>query len=139
MDDPFTIFSAFGEQFAPWEKKAKFTVDFCHVGEHLSEAGQSIAPTNKKPWLHQQRGLLLENKIPAVLQTLAAHFEPEEKEPAPVRGAHQYIDKRKQNIDYAGARYPGASHWLRRNRERTSARDSAAPENRRGLVDHSKC
>ena len=101
------IFEAFSEQFAPWEKKAKFTVDFYHVDQHLSEAGESIAPANKKPWLQQQRGLLLENKVAAVLQRLQAHWEPLEKDPAPVRGTYQYLDKRKQNLDYAGARAEG--------------------------------
>lgn len=101
------IFNAFSEQFAPWEKKAKFTVDFYHVSQHLSEAGESIAPTHKKQWLQDQRGGLLENNVAAVLKTLQAHFEPLEKEPAPVRGAHQYLDKRKQNLDYAGARAAG--------------------------------
>jgi hypothetical protein len=101
------IFNAFTEQFAPWEEKAKFTVDFYHVDEYLSEAGDSIAPSNKKPWLHQQHGLLLENKIPTLLKRLEAHFEAEGKHPAPVRSAHQYIDKRKEHMDYAGAKADG--------------------------------
>jgi len=98
------IFNAFSEQFAPWADKAKFTVDFYHVNEHLSEAADSIAPSHKKAWLHQQQGLLLENKVSDVLQTLQVHFEPLDQEESPVRATYQYIHKRKDNMDYAGAR-----------------------------------
>lgn len=101
------IFNAFNEQFAPWEKKAKFTVDYFHVDEHLSVAADHIAPAKKKEWLHRQHGLLLANKVPGVLKTLAAHLEPPEQADAPVRGVHQYIHKRKDNMDYAGARAQG--------------------------------
>ena len=101
------IFQSFREQFAEWEPKAKFTVDFYHVEEHLSQAADRMAPAKKKQWLHQQHGWLLENQIAKVLQKLEAHFEPLEMEPAPARGAHHYIHKRKENMDYAGARAAG--------------------------------
>lgn len=101
------IFNAFREQFAPWEQKAKFTVDFYHVNEHLSVAADSIAPAKKQQWLHHQHGLLLGNKVRKVLETLETHFEPLEQEETPVRGVHQYIHKRKDNLDYAGARADG--------------------------------
>lgn len=45
------IFSAFSEQFAPWGSKAKFTVDYYHVDEHLGQAAEAIAPAKKKDWL----------------------------------------------------------------------------------------
>jgi len=106
-DGADAIYNAFSEQFAPWEKKAKFTVDFYHVDEHLSEAGESIAPANKQPWLHQQQGRLLDNKVGAVLKTLESHFEPQPEQSAPVRAAHQYIEKRKEHMDYAGAKAEG--------------------------------
>jgi hypothetical protein len=98
------IYDAFNEQFACWGEKAKFTVDFYHVKEHLSEAAESIAPAKKQEWLHQQQGLLLENKVREVLQKLEAHFEPPDQKPAPVREVYRYIDKRKGNMDYAGAK-----------------------------------
>jgi len=101
------IFSAFSEQFAAWENRAKFTVDFYHVNEYLGEAAEWIAPANKPEWLHQQQGLLLENKVCEVLQILETHCEPLEQKEAPVRAAHRYIDKRKDNLDYAGARAEG--------------------------------
>jgi hypothetical protein len=106
-DGADAIFNAFSEQFALEEGKAKFTVDFYHVGEHLGEAAESIAPARKKAWLHEQKGRLLQNKVGEVLKTLEAHFEPLEQKEPPVRGTHQYINKRKDNMDYAGARAAG--------------------------------
>lgn len=101
------IFSAFCEQFAPWEQKARFTLDFYHAGEHLSAAAEMIAPDKKKEWLHRQRGRLLENKTAEALQQLEAHLEAPQQEPAPVRAAYHYLHKRKDNLDYAGARAQG--------------------------------
>jgi hypothetical protein len=101
------IFNAFNEQFGDWGKRARFTVDYYHVDEHLSEAADSIAPDKKEEWLHQQHGLLLANKADEILQTLKNHFEPPEQEKAPVRGVYQYIDKRRDHLDYAGARAAG--------------------------------
>lgn len=101
------ILNAFEEQFGADEQKAKFTLDFYHVGEHLGQAGEVIAPGRNKEWLHEQKGLLLENKVQKVLKTLERHFEPLGQEHPPVRGAHQYMDKRKANMDYKGARAAG--------------------------------
>jgi len=106
-DGADAIFNVYHEQFERGDGKAKFTVDFYHVDEHLGQAAESIAPARKKEWLHQQHGRLLKNKTGQVLKILAAHFEPLEQEPAPVRGTHQYIDKRKDNMDYAAARAAG--------------------------------
>jgi hypothetical protein len=101
------IFEAFKEQFAEWGERAQFTVDYYHVDEHLSEAAESIVPQKKKEWLHQQHGLLLANKAGEILQTLEAHFEPLEQDKTPVRAVHQYIHKRREHLDYAGARAAG--------------------------------
>lgn len=105
-DGADAIFHTFSEQFALWEK-AKFTVDYYHVDEHLSQAADSIAPTTKKEWLHQQHARLLSNKVCEILQTLETHFEPAEQEETPVRAVHQYLNKRRDNLDYAGARARG--------------------------------
>ncbi len=105
-DGADVIFHTFGEQFSLWDK-AKFTVDYYHVNEHLSQAAELIAPSTKKEWLHQQHGRLLENKVSEILQILEKDFEPADQEKAPVRGVHQYLDKRKDNLDYAGARAQG--------------------------------
>ena len=105
-DGADVIFHTFGEQFSLWDK-AKFTVDYYHVNEHLSQAAELIAPSTKKEWLHQQHGRLLENKVSEILQILEKDFEPADQEKAPVRGVHQYLNKRKDNLDYAGARAQG--------------------------------
>lgn len=98
------IFNAYSEQFASWGDRAKFTVDYYHVDEYLSEAGESIAPGKKEEWLHRQHGLLLANNVGEVLKTLEAHFEPLEQEKTPVREVYRYIHKRQDHMDYAGAR-----------------------------------
>ncbi len=101
------IFNAFEEQFGTDKTKAKFTLDFYHVSEHLGQAAEVMAPGQTKDWLHQQQGRLLENQVEEVLKTLEPQLEPEEQKEAPVRGAHRYIEKRKENMDYAGARAAG--------------------------------
>jgi len=105
-DGADVIFQTFGEQFSRWDK-AKFTVDYYHVDEHLGRAAEVIAPSTKKEWLHQQHGRLLENKVSEILQILEKDFEPADQENAPVRGVHQYLNKRKDNLDYAAARAQG--------------------------------
>jgi hypothetical protein len=97
------IFNAFNEQFGVWGEKARFTVDYYHVNEHLSAAADHIAPASKGPWLHRQHGYLLNNEAHKTLRALARHGEPEGQAEAPVRAVYQYIHKRKDHLDYAGA------------------------------------
>jgi hypothetical protein len=106
-DGADVIFHTFTEQFGTWDDKAKFLVDYYHVDEHLSQAAEVIAPTRKTEWLHQQHEHLFANQISAILQRLQAHFEPLEQKETPVRDVHQYVNKRKANLDYATARAEG--------------------------------
>jgi len=106
-DGADVIFHTFSDQFGTWDDQAKFTVDYYHVDEHLSQAADVIAPTTKKEWLHQQHEHLLANQVTDILQTLQVHFEPAEQKESPVRAVHQYLNKRKDNLDYAGARAEG--------------------------------
>jgi hypothetical protein len=106
-DGADSIFNAYSEQFAERGDRSKFTVDYYHVDEYLGKAAESLAPQKKEEWLHQQHGLLLTNKADEILKTLKAHFEPLTQEDAPVRGAHQYIHKRRDHLDYAGAQAAG--------------------------------
>ena len=106
-DGADVIFHTFTDQFGTWDQQAKFTVDYYHVDEHLSQAADVIAPKTKTEWLHQQHERLFANKVPDILQTLQAHFEPSEQEKTPVRGVHQYLSKRKDNLDYATSRAEG--------------------------------
>ena len=101
------IYNAFSEQFAPWEQRAKFTVDYYHVDEHLGQAAEAIAPAKKKAWLHRQHGRLMQNRAREILATLEKHFEPLGQPETPVRATHYYLNKRKNNLDYAGARAAG--------------------------------
>lgn len=97
------IFNAFNDQFGVWGDKARFTVDYYHVNEHLSAAADHIAPDRKEEWLHRQHGYLLNNAAHKTLRALARHGEPEGQEEAPVRAVYQYLHKRKSHLDYAGA------------------------------------
>jgi hypothetical protein len=101
------IFNAFNEQFGAWGEKARFTVDYYHVHEHLSVAAGHIAPASKAEWLHRQHGYLLNNEAHKTLRALARHREPAGQEEAPVRAVYQYLHKRKDHLDYAGARAAG--------------------------------
>src|SRR5207244_3366939 len=101
------IVDAFEEQFGTDKQKAKFTLDFYHVSEHLGQAAEVMAPSQTQAWLHQQQGRLLENQVEEVLKTLEPKLEPKEQKEAPVRGAHRYMEKREQNMDYARARAAG--------------------------------
>jgi hypothetical protein len=100
---PTRFFNAFNDQFGVWGEKARFTVDYYHVNEHLSAAADHIAAASKAPWLHRQHGYLLNNEAHKTLRTLARHCEREGQAETPVRSVYQYIHKRKDHLDYAGA------------------------------------
>lgn len=121
------IINTFHEQFATGqESTVTYTVDFHHVSDYLAAAAKEVAPANNTAWLHQQQEALKQNRGGEVLDALAPHREPErqKKEPpkeasperdhkeppregpskeAPVRSAYNYIQERRQYMDYAGA------------------------------------
>jgi hypothetical protein len=102
------IMNTFQEQFdSGKDSRATYTVDFHHVSDYLADAAPVLAPEHNKQWLHQQQGLLLENKVSDVLHALEAHLEPDQQEEAPVRSAHGYINQRQHYMDYAGAQAAG--------------------------------
>lgn len=98
------ILNQFQEQFG---SQGDYLVDFYHVSEYLAAAAAVISPKNPDRWRHRQQGRLLENKVAAVLRSLAAHLEPEATPQAPVRAAHRYLNQRRDHLDYAGARAAG--------------------------------
>jgi hypothetical protein len=98
------ILDQFQEQFGA---QGDYLVDFYHVSEYLAAAAAVISPKNPERWRHRQQGRLLENKVTAVLRSLAAHLEPEATPQAPVRAAHRYLKQRRDHLDYAGARAAG--------------------------------
>ena len=98
------IVNTFQEQFGSGpDSRASYTVDFHHVSDYLAAAAQVVALKDNKPWLHQQQELLKQNRVSQVLCALEAHREPEQQKEAPVRSAYEYIDERRQHMDYAGA------------------------------------
>lgn len=98
------ILNQFQEQFG---NQGDYLVDFYHVSEYLAAAAAVISPKNPERWRPRQQERLLENKVTAVLRTLAAHLAPEASAPAPVRAAHRYLNQRRNHLDYAGARAAG--------------------------------
>jgi hypothetical protein len=84
-----------------------YLLDFYHVSEYLAAAATVIKPKNSKGWHHRQQGCLLENKVAGVLQALQAHREAAAAAVQPVTAAYQYLHKRREHLDYAGARRAG--------------------------------
>jgi hypothetical protein len=96
------ILEKFKENFA---EQGRFLLDFYHVSEYLAGAARVITGEKKAlAWVRRQQGRLLNNQISKVLRSLSAHLETEDKEETPVRDAYRYIDHRRANLDYQGAR-----------------------------------
>lgn len=81
-----------------------YLLDFYHVSQYLAAAAEVIKPKNPKGWRQRQQGRLLENKATEVLRALAAHRESETAANQPVNAAYHYLHKRRDHLDYAGAR-----------------------------------
>ena len=101
-DGALWIVEKFNDNFA---QQGSYLVDFYHVSEYVAAAALAIAPPGKEQeWRRRQQGRLLQNQVPKVLCSLQGHLEPETEKEAPVRAALDYIDKRRDQLDYAGAR-----------------------------------
>lgn len=88
----------FGEQGA-------YLIDFYHASEYLSGAAPKVArPGKATEWRRRQQGRLLNNRVGAVLRSLEKHLEPAPAAETPVRAAHRYLQERREQLDYAGAR-----------------------------------
>jgi hypothetical protein len=98
------ITSQFQEQFG---EQGSYLVDFWHVSDYLGGAAAVIQPEKAVEWRHDQQARLLENQSGQVLGALAAHVEPKSQKEAPVRAAHNYLNERSDQLDYAGARAAG--------------------------------
>ena len=95
------IVAKFQENFGA---QGRYLLDFYHVSEYLAAAAAVIQPKNPKRWRQRQQGRLLENKVAAVLRALTPPRESETAENQPVNAAYQYLHKRRDHLDYAGAR-----------------------------------
>lgn len=105
-DGAVCIMNCFKEQFGT---QGEYMVDFWHVSEYLGPAGKALAPDSSKEWLHEQQGHLLANEREAVIKLLESNQEPPgEKEgperERPVASAYQYINERREHLDYAEAK-----------------------------------
>ena len=54
--------------------------------------------------MRRQQGRLLNNEVSKVLRSLSVQLEPENQAETPVRDAYRYLDQRRANLDYQGAR-----------------------------------
>ena len=84
--------------------QGRYLLDFYPVSEYLAAAATVIKPKHPTCWRQCQQGRLLENKVAVVLRALTPHRESETAENQPVNAAYQYLHKRREHLDYAGAR-----------------------------------
>lgn len=95
------ILTQFTEDFG---QQGAYLIDFYHVSEYLGAAATEVArPGKEQEWRRRQQGRLLENRINPVLRSLETKQPTEEEEGAAMK-AHRYIQERRGNLDYAGAR-----------------------------------
>ena len=98
------IVDKFQENFGA---QGRYLLDFYHVSQYLAAAATAIKPKHPKRWRQRQQGRLLENKVAGVLRALEPHREAETSKEQPVNAAYQYLHKRREHLDYAGARRSG--------------------------------
>jgi len=85
--------------------QAQYLVDFYHVCDYLSAAGDAIAANDKHAWMEEKKTWLKENRWADLLRNLEPALEPEDVPDAesPVRACRRYIDNRSNCLDYKGA------------------------------------
>jgi hypothetical protein len=84
--------------------QANYLIDFYHLSEYLSKAGEVISGGNKQ-WLHKQQERMKANRVSEVVKEMEGKLEREEvsEEQAPVRACVRYIKNRLTCLDYQGA------------------------------------
>jgi len=85
--------------------QGSYLVDFYHVCDYLSAAGEVCAEQDKKAWMDVQKSYLKASLSSEVLESLKPHLEsePVKRQDAPVRSCYQYISNRPSQFDYKGA------------------------------------
>jgi hypothetical protein len=81
----------FGEQ-------ANYTIDFHHLSEYLSAAGEVLAGDQKKQWLHQQQELMKESRVTEVLNKLVSSEAPDPDRA--IATCIRYMNNRLEYLDY---------------------------------------
>lgn len=100
-----------GARWIPAQAKARFgeqasyLCEFYHVSDYVAAAGAVMAGTQATAWRHEQQARLKENRWEEVLHELRPHQEPATvaDAEAPVRACFQYLDNRRDQLDYRGA------------------------------------
>jgi hypothetical protein len=82
---------------------AEYLVDFYHVSQYLSAAGEAIAGVRGRDWLRQQQERLKQNRVAEVLRDLTPHVETEQGAETPVRSCYRYLSNRIGQLNYRGA------------------------------------
>jgi Uncharacterised protein family (UPF0236) len=90
------------EQFGT---QARYLVDFYHLCDYVSAAGEVIAGNDKPAWMEEKKDWLKDNRWKDVLEALRPCLEPASvPDPeAPVRACFRYISNRTNFLDYKGA------------------------------------
>jgi len=85
--------------------QAQYLVDFCHLCDYLSAAGEAIAGHDKSTWMEEKKDWLEDNRWKEVLEALRPFVEPASlPDPeAPVRACFRYISNHSHFLDYKGA------------------------------------
>ncbi len=90
---------------AQFGTQAQYLVDFCHLCDYLSAAGEVISASDKPAWMEEKKDWLKDNRWKDVLEALRPFIEPDDiPDPdTPVRACFRYISNRSNFLDYKGA------------------------------------
>jgi hypothetical protein len=90
---------------AQFGTQARYLVDFYHLCDYLSAAGEVIAGNDKPAWMEEKKGWLKDNRWKDVLAALRPCLEPAHvSDPeAPVRACFRYLSNHSNFLDYKGA------------------------------------
>jgi len=90
---------------AQFGSQVQYLVDFYHLCDYLSAAGDRIGGNDKPAWMEEKKNWLKDNRWKDVLQALRPFLEPAHfPDPeAPVRACFRYISNHSIFLDYKGA------------------------------------
>jgi hypothetical protein len=90
------------EQFGA---QAQYVLDFYHLCDYLSAAGEVLAGQEKQTWMEEKKTWLQQNRWKEVLENLQPHLEPAgpSDSETPVRTCFRYISNRAAFLDYKSA------------------------------------
>jgi hypothetical protein len=88
----------FGEQ-------ASYLIDYYHLSEYLSAAGEQIAPANKARWLAKQQEKMKANRVGEVIEVIRREGEAGKAAEAnsAVSDCERYLSNHEGYFDYQGA------------------------------------